>query len=94
MANWYEVDNLTSEQIKQQRADFYNMFYGDRSKQACFALLMASVEVLPNSTEVEIIRKESLRDFIKQIKAFCGLNDFRFIAQTEALAINDTFNQK
>ena len=93
MSKWYDTDNLTDELQKQKQADFYMMFYGDRSRQACFASIISAVEKLPSDNELDTIKKEALREFVKQIKMLCGLDDFLTIVQSEAEALNKNFNK-
>lgn len=89
---WYDNNILTEEQQLQQVADFFNMFYGDKSKQMCFAYLIASVENQPTDTELAIIRKDTLRDFIKLIKTLCGLDVVK-TTQSEAVSLNTNLNK-
>jgi hypothetical protein len=88
MAQWFEVeDNLTKEQEKQRQRDYFDTFYGTENRRGVFSDVCFMIENLIVNDEAGSIKKNALRDLIKQIKTAAGLNVYKDVIDAEGIGI-------
>jgi hypothetical protein len=77
---WFETknpDEFTDDMARQRKRDYYNMFYSSELNRAVFGDIILKVESLRVVNSDDAIKKNALRDLIKEIKIMCGLDSFK-----------------
>ncbi len=82
--NWYEAKGqLTFEQEKDRKLDYFKTFYGSISARRVFADIRSHALEIEVATPDSAIQKLALLDLIESIKESCGVSDQGAIVDAE-----------